>query len=72
MSGGADWSRTCEGRRHIVNEEAPKGGLWARCFAPGRCQGYVVGNGHFLPYVPAWCPLMQEKEKADGRIRADA
>lgn len=68
----ADWSRTCAGCRHVINEEAPKGKLWARCFAPGWCQGYVVGNGRFLPYVPAWCPLMQKEEKADGRIGADA
>lgn len=68
----ADWSRTCAGCQHVINEEAPKGKLWARCFAPGWCQGYVVGNGRFLPYVPAWCPLMQKEEKADGRIGADA
>lgn len=72
MSAGADWSRTCEGCTHIVNEPGPKGTLWARCFAPGPRRGYVVGNEHFLPYVPAWCPLMQEKEKTNGRVRQDA
>ena len=66
MSAGADWSRTCEGCAHIVNEPGPKDALWARCFAPGPRAGYVVGNVHFLPYVPAWCPLMQEKETNDG------
>lgn len=31
MSSGADWSRTCEGCAHIVNEPGPKDTLWARC-----------------------------------------
>ena len=66
MSSGADWSRTCEGCAHIVNEPGPKDTLWARCFAPGPRRGYVVANEHFLPYVPAWCPLMQGKEGDDG------
>ncbi len=72
MSGGADFSRTCEGCAHAVSEEGPKGEPWERCFALGPCRGYVVGNKRFLPYVPAWCPLMQEKEKVNGRIGADA
>jgi len=61
----ADFSRTCEGCAHAVNEPGPKGGLWARCFAPGPCRGYVVANKHFLPYIPAWCPLM-DSEKTKG------
>lgn len=65
MSAGADWSRTCAGCGHIVNEPQPSGALWARCFAPGRCRGYAVGNGRYLPYVPAWCPEM--REDAGGR-----
>jgi hypothetical protein len=56
----ADWSRTCEGCAHIVNEPGPKDTLWARCFALGLRQGFVVGNGRFLPYVPAWCPMMEQ------------
>lgn len=71
MSAGADWTRTCEGCAYIVMEPGPKGALWARCFAPGRCKGYVVGNKHFLPYVPAWCPLMQGKEGDDGTGKQD-
>ena len=66
MSACADWSRTCEGCAHIVNEPGPKDVLWARCFAPGTRRGYVVGNGRFLPYIPAWCPMMQGKEADDG------
>ena len=74
MSGGADWSRTCEGCAHVVDEPGPKRELWARCFAPGPRQGYVVSDstGRFLPYVPAWCPLMQttrEGRKNGGKKR---
>lgn len=29
MSSGADWSRTCEGCAHVVDEPGPKGRLWA-------------------------------------------
>ena len=68
MSGGADWSRTCEGCAHIRTESAAKAGTWHRCFAPGPRCGYVVSDsaGRFLPYVPAWCPLMQGKEGENG------
>ncbi len=61
MSRGADFSRTCEGCVHIVDEPGGKGKTLARCNAPGPCRGYVVGDGRFLPYVPAWCPRMQER-----------
>jgi len=61
----ADFSRTCEGCSHVVDESAGKEKLWARCTAPGAYQGRVVGNRNFPPYVPAWCPLM-EKEADDG------
>lgn len=58
----ADWSRTCEGCAHIKVEPAAKDGTWYRCFAPGPRCGYVVSDyaGRFLPYVPAWCPMMRE------------
>lgn len=55
----ADFSRTCEGCAYVVEEDAGKGRLWNRCSAPGPCKGYTVSqNGRFLPYVPAWCPLI--------------
>lgn len=58
----ADWSRTCEGCAHIKAEPATKDGTWYRCFAPGPRCGYVVSDcaGRFLPYVPAWCPMMRK------------
>jgi len=62
---GADFSRTCEGCGYVVYEPAAKGKVQARCSAPGPCRGYVVGNGRFFPYVPAWCPMM-ENEKTKG------
>lgn len=68
MSGQrADFSRTCEGCGHVVREPEKSGELWARCFAPGPCRGYVVGHAHYLPYVPAWCPLM----RGEAGARAD-
>lgn len=60
---GADFSRTCEGCANIITEQAEKGKPWHRCNAPGPCKGYVVSHaGRFLPYVPAWCPLMDAGE----------
>lgn len=58
----ADWSRTCEGCARIKAEPAAKDGTWYRCFALGPRRGYVVSDyaGRFFPYVPAWCPMMQE------------
>lgn len=56
----ADFSRTCEGCRHVEEEPGGKGNTVFRCFAQGAWQGYVVGNGRFLPYVPAWCPEMMK------------
>lgn len=53
---GADYSRTCEGCEHIITEHLAKGKPAYRCFAPGKCKGYVVGVERFLPYIPAWCP----------------
>lgn len=58
----ADFSRTCEGCRHVRAEPWARGETGYRCFAPGPCQGYHIGTGRFLPYVPAWCP---EKRKGD-------
>ena len=64
MSMGADFSRTCEGCEHIRTERWPVRGSYSettnafQCFAPGPCQGYHIGTTYLLPYVPAWCPLM--------------
>ncbi len=60
----ADWSRTCEGCENVQTETFGKGKTVFRCFAPGRWKGYTVSekSGRFLPYVPAWCPLMLETE----------
>lgn len=52
----ADYTRTCEGCQHIRTEEWSAGRSCFRCFAPGRCQGYMVGVDRYLPYIPAWCP----------------
>ena len=68
MSEGADFSRTCAGCEYIRTEMWPlKGGRGKeaesyRCFAPGPCQGYHMGTGRILPYVPAWCPKMERKD----------
>lgn len=53
---GADYSRTCEGCEHIIAEPWGKDALAYRCFAPGKCRGYIVGVKRFEPYIPAWCP----------------
>lgn len=54
----ADFSRTCKGCALVVEEDVG-GQVWHRCSAPGPRKGYTVSNaGRFLPYVPAWCPLM--------------
>ena len=44
---GADFSRTCEGCSCITVETVDS----------------VSVKGRFLPYVPAWCPLMEENLK---------
>lgn len=55
----ADFSRTCAGCACILEESGAKGGVNYRCNAPGPRKGYTVSNaGRFLPYVPAWCPLL--------------
>lgn len=51
-----DYTRTCEGCEHVVSEKWIKDKLAYRCFAPGRCEGYIVGVERFNPYIPAWCP----------------
>jgi hypothetical protein len=56
----ADFSRTCKGCGKVAEEEWAPGKVWQRCGASGPRRGYVVGNGRFLPYVPAWCPLMED------------
>lgn len=66
MNAGADFSRTCKGCEHVKSELWPVKGSYSkettayRCFAPGPCQGYHIGTDHFLPYIPAWCPLMEQ------------
>jgi hypothetical protein len=62
----ADLSRTCEGCGEVVTEEWAPGKVWQRCGADGPRRGYTVGNGRFLPYIPAWCPRM-ETEGRRGR-----
>jgi hypothetical protein len=63
MSGGkgADFSRTCEGCESVKAEEWTKKQTAYRCFAPGRYMGYLVGIERFIPYVPAWCPKLNEE-----------
>ena len=59
--GSADFSRTCAGCAFAVEDTAgaTNGKPWHRCNAEGPRKGYTVSNaGRFLPYVPAWCPLM--------------
>jgi len=63
----AYFSRTCEGCAYVAEEGAGKRQLWHRCSVPGPRKGYMVShNGRFLPYVPAWCPLMEQKAKQNG------
>lgn len=68
MSACADFSRTCKGCEYIQTGPWPVKGSYSeetiayRCFAPGPHQGYHIGTTYLLPYVPAWCPLM-EREK---------
>lgn len=69
---GAVFSRTCEGCEYAIAEDAGRGDLWYRCNAPGPRKGYTVSvAGHFLPYVPAWCPLMHAEEK-DGKAKMNS
>lgn len=58
----ADFSKTCNGCRHIKTEEWTPTETAFRCFAPGPNCGYVVGVVHFLPYIPAWCPRNIKEE----------
>lgn len=66
---GSDFTRTCEGCEYVRTEPWTKRGSYLeevtayRCFGPGPCQGYHIGTEHFLPYVPAWCPKMTQKQK---------
>lgn len=59
----ADFSRTCEGCEHVITEPGGKETNVFRCFAQGPRRGYTVGFNRFLPYVPAWCPEMERKER---------
>lgn len=60
---GADFSRTCEGCGCITVETVAGLPPLFRCNAPGQRRGYTVSAaGRFLPYVPAWCPLMEPPE----------
>lgn len=65
---GCDWSRTCEGCQSVVTEVWAHGETAYRCSAPGEKQGYMVGREHFLPYVPAWCPKLNNKEESDNAV----
>lgn len=59
---GADFSRTCEGCSCITVEIAEGLPPMYRCGGPGPRRGYSVSvKGRFLPYVPAWCPLMEQE-----------
>ena len=60
---GADFSRTCEGCNCITVETVEGLPPVYRCGGPGPRKGYTVSTaGRFLPYVPAWCPLMEPPE----------
>ena len=60
---GADFSRTCEGCNCITVETVEGLPPVYRCGAPGPRRGYTVNTaGRCLPYVPAWCPLMEPPE----------
>lgn len=69
MSGGvcADFSRTCEGCELVLSEPWAKGKTGYRCGAPGPRRGYHIGTEHFLPYIPAWCPKMEEENGGGGQ-----
>lgn len=56
----ADYSRTCEGCRFLITEPWLNDIPSFRCDADGRCKGYIVGIERLLPYIPAWCPLMDQ------------
>ena len=68
---GADWSRTCEGCDSATAVPWPVRGSYNetvtayRCLAPGPHQGYHIGTGRLLPYIPAWCPD-RKKTAPDG------
>lgn len=63
----ADFSRTCKGCECVRSVPWPVKGRYSeetiafRCFAPGKHKGTVIGIERLVPYIPAWCPLMQEK-----------
>lgn len=57
----ADFTRTCEGCPHVLTETWEQGTVFYRCGAEGRCKGYIVGIKRLMPYVPAWCPEMEDK-----------
>lgn len=59
---GAVFGRTCERCEEIISEPWAKGKIGYRCNAPGPCKGYTVGTDRFLPYIPAWCPKINNEE----------
>ena len=68
----ADFSRTCEGCSYITAETVAGLPPLFRCGGHGPRKGYTVSvAGHFLPYVPAWCPLMHAEEK-DGKAKMNS
>ena len=62
----ADFSRTCQGCGYAQKGQWDKKRIYYRCMAPGPWQGYAIGIGRFLPYVPAWCPLDSGAEDGKG------
>ena len=68
----ADFTRTCEGCEHIKMEIWKMGTSLKevkafRCFAPGPRQGYHMGTERLFPYIPAWCPKMEQKACLAGQ-----
>ena len=74
----ADLSSTCEGCERVGSEPWPMRGnggedaVAYRCFAPGPKRGRLVGINRFDPWVPAWCPLMQDKGDRRDLLRFSA
>ena len=67
----ADFSRTCEGCKYIRTEIWKMGTSLKeveayRCFAPGPRKGYHMGTERLFPYIPAWCPKIEEQEGEDA------
>lgn len=76
MSGGADFSQTCKGCEHVRSVPWPVKGSYSketvafRCFEPGKHKGYVIGIERLVPYIPAWCPLMEKGTGDAGCLKS--